>query len=330
MNDVPMKDRTYMVPALRLVISLFVILGLVLVIILNFAEIGEFVRILKNASLVPIAIAILLQIATYASAGAVWYTVIKTSNYLMKTRDLMAISVKQLVVDQIIPAGGIAGNAFVWREIKKYGLPNWLSFEVVFVDIIAYHLSYSLMTLIAIAIFWSQENSTPILAGAVTLYFIISITVTSFIFLIVSHKIEYAPAWLKRRKLVANIILITRDISKERVLSLGLISRASFFRISIFILDTLTLFLVIRALGSALGLTEVFAVFILASIMGTVSFMPGGIGGFEAGSTIALLIFGQSFETALAVTVVFRGLTLWLPIIPGLYIARNEFKFRSH
>jgi hypothetical protein len=39
-----------------------------------------------------------------------------------------------------------------------------------------------------------------------------------------------------------------------------------------------------------------------------------------------LRLFGVPFEAALSATLLFRGLTLWLPLIPGGLLLRQEMK----
>ena len=61
-----------------------------------------------------------------------------------------------------------------------------------------------------------------------------------------------------------------------------LLLRATVLQLSIFLLDAATLWVLIRALGVAPSPGAVFASFMLASLLRTVGFMPGGLGTFEA------------------------------------------------
>jgi uncharacterized membrane protein YbhN (UPF0104 family) len=51
--------------------------------------------------------------------------------------------------------------------------------------------------------------------------------------------------------------------------------------------------------------------------------VPLGLGAFEGTSTAMLRLFGVPFEAALAATLLLRGFTLWLPLLPGLVITRR-------
>jgi uncharacterized membrane protein YbhN (UPF0104 family) len=67
-----------------------------------------------------------------------------------------------------------------------------------------------------------------------------------------------------------------------------------------------------------------FVALAIATIAGVFSFLPGGVGSFEAGSTATLALLGVPVEAALTGTLLLRGLTLWLPLVPGLVLARGD------
>ena len=51
--------------------------------------------------------------------------------------------------------------------------------------------------------------------------------------------------------------------------------------------------------------------------------IPLGLGTFEAACGGMLSLLGVAIETALAATLLLRGFTFWLPILPGLWLARR-------
>ena len=64
--------------------------------------------------------------------------------------------------------------------------------------------------------------------------------------------------------------------------------------------------------------------FVIASVAGAITLLPGGIGSFEAGAIGTLLLLGVPLEGAVAGTLMFRGFSLWLPLVPGLLMARKD------
>ena len=59
-----------------------------------------------------------------------------------------------------------------------------------------------------------------------------------------------------------------------------------------------TLVTLMRISNYSAGIIIAFVAIIIATITGTVSFLPGGMGGFEAGSVMVLVLFKVPIEVA--------------------------------
>ena len=94
--------------------------------------------------------------------------------------------------------------------------------------------------------------------------------------------------------------------------------------LGVFALDALTLWLEFRALGDAPAIWVPFVSFIMASMAATLGPVPLGLGTFEAACVGMLSLLGVAIEAALAATLLLRGLTFWLPMVPGLWLAKRE------
>jgi uncharacterized membrane protein YbhN (UPF0104 family) len=68
----------------------------------------------------------------------------------------------------------------------------------------------------------------------------------------------------------------------------------------------------------------VFSSFMLSSLARSLGILPGGIGTFEAASVATLHLVGAPFAAALTATLLFRGLSFWIPLVPGMILARRE------
>jgi hypothetical protein len=92
----------------------------------------------------------------------------------------------------------------------------------------------------------------------------------------------------------------------------------------IFLLDAATLWCTGQAVGLNVDVGSSFMSFILASVVATLSPIPLGLGSFEGTCTGLLHLMGGGLEASLAATLILRGLTLWLPMLPGLVMIRGE------
>jgi uncharacterized protein (TIRG00374 family) len=95
-------------------------------------------------------------------------------------------------------------------------------------------------------------------------------------------------------------------------------------QLGIFMLDAVTLWLAFNSIGVVPEIWVVFVSFAIASMAATIGPIPVGLGTFEATSVGMLSFLGVSIEAALAGTLLLRGLTFWLPMIPGIWLARRE------
>jgi uncharacterized membrane protein YbhN (UPF0104 family) len=82
----------------------------------------------------------------------------------------------------------------------------------------------------------------------------------------------------------------------------------------------------LRAIGQEAPVTGVFASFMIASVTAMIGPVPLGLGVFEGASVAALHLVGVELEAALTATLLLRGFTFWLPMLPGLWLARRELR----
>ncbi|WP_192583191.1 lysylphosphatidylglycerol synthase transmembrane domain-containing protein [Streptomyces albicerus] len=77
----------------------------------------------------------------------------------------------------------------------------------------------------------------------------------------------------------------------------------------------------IRAFGSddtpAISIASVAVVFLAGNALGSAAPTPGGVGAVEATLTVGLIAVGLPSEVAAPAVLLYRLLTLWLPVLPG-------------
>jgi P-type Mg2+ transporter len=93
--------------------------------------------------------------------------------------------------------------------------------------------------------------------------------------------------------------------------------------------STDTMGTLVWALGGHISPTAVFTSFMLASVFRSLGIAPGGLGSFEAASVLTLCAAGCSLPIALSATMLFRGLSFWLPMLPGFWLSRRIMRPRA-
>jgi uncharacterized membrane protein YbhN (UPF0104 family) len=74
------------------------------------------------------------------------------------------------------------------------------------------------------------------------------------------------------------------------------------------------------ALGADISPVQALIIFTLGMAIGTATPTPGGLGGVEAGLVAGCVAYGLEASTALAVVLLYRLLSYWLPLLPGFLI----------
>lgn len=103
----------------------------------------------------------------------------------------------------------------------------------------------------------------------------------------------------------------------------GVLAHTTLAQVAIFLCDAVTVWALVRALGVDPAIEPVFASFMLSTLFRSLGVLPGGLGSFEAASIVTLKLAGVPTAIALSATLLFRVLSFWLPMLPGLWYAHR-------
>ena len=138
------------------------------------------------------------------------------------------------------------------------------------------------------------------------------------------------PARLRRFKTVETLRGSIAGAPHDVIFDPWILARAGAWRLLILFLDGATLAAALAAIGHPLAIQDACLVTVLASAAASVSFLPGGLGSYEALSIALLISLGAPLEAAASATLLMRGFSFWLPMLPGLWFARKELAARAH
>lgn len=110
------------------------------------------------------------------------------------------------------------------------------------------------------------------------------------------------------------------EADRDLLHSPSLLACAAVLRTCNFALDGLTLWACLAAVGHAPPAADAVAAYTVGALARTLGVIPGGLGTFEGGTIGGLALFGVPVEPGLAATLLFRGLSFWLPMLPGLWL----------
>lgn len=312
------------IPRTTLLIGFLLLIVLVIFVFRHLGDASSFVSLLGQVEPRWLPLVILLQLATYGCVGMAWNTILRTGGQRVRLRELSRMAVEKLSVDQLVPAVGLSGNLVVFQAMKRSGIPHARALETILVNILAHYIAYAWVALAAWITLWRFHDTTSLTLSLLGGFAAIVLTVPVGIIWWMARKDRPLPAWMGRIRSLRRMHADIREVSPDRVFAPFLLVIATLLNLSIFLLDAGTLWACLRAVGQEVHFLTTFVALVMASIAATLSLLPGGVGGFEAGAVAVLHMLGVPVEAALAGTLLLRGFTLWLPLIPGIMFARRD------
>lgn len=266
---------------------------------------------IASADLAYICLAVVFVAVTYLAAAASYYFI---AYFKLKYWRTVLVQVADGFTNRLLPAGagGLATNALYLikqgHNKTKAGYVAGLDNLIGFVGHIA--------LLIVLLIF----NSVPVSSLFTVHVSSRSLGVAAIVILLV------LVVFIAVRQL--------RRVTSHAVVSIGEVTAyalrhpAKFFlaltsSVAVTASYSLALYACCLALNVHLSVLQVFFVLSAGVVSSVITPTPGGVGGVEAGLVAALVAVGVDAHQALSVALVYRMLTYWLPILPGLV----AFKF---
>jgi len=300
------------------------LLAVVVLVVTHVAEEHELARLFREAQPVWLLAAGALQALTYVCAAAVWQRALAHRGIAVRLRPLVPLGLAKLFTDQVVPSAGMSGTLLVVRGLERRGVSRTAAVAAMLTGLVAFYLGYLLATLASVGILWRHGELRLVILLPAAALGLLAIGLPLAMLALRRQAARLPLRRLERWPGARDVAAALRDAPPGSFFAPRLLAETTLLQLSIFLLDALTLAVTLRALARPVHFTLVFASFVMASVVSTLSWVPGGLGTFE-GSCVALLhLHGVSVETALAATLLLRGLTFWLPMIPGFALARRE------
>ncbi len=115
------------------------------------------------------------------------------------------------------------------------------------------------------------------------------------------------------------------DLLRSPLLMTGM----TLFQATVILPDAATLWIMLLAVGQQASFWVAFPGFVLASMAAMIGPIPFGLGTFETTCVAVLHMLGVPISAALTATLLLRGFSLWLPMLPGMWLAKRELSHNA-
>lgn len=322
---------TYIGFYLLLVIALYVIA-------LHFAEFQEVLVVLKRAKPGWIAVALILQILTYAAAGMAMRQILHTLGYRFSLWFMYKLDLAMLFLSHTIPSGAFTGVIYMIRVLKRRQVPQSQGTITSLILMATGYVGFFLLIAVGFIftagverdLFPTQTVAIALLGALLFILFADRVIakrqiVGKFIHWILKHT-RFHGKFEKGMKRLQQFI---EEIASGRELFLQ--SKSKFVpptlaQFLVLFFDCLTLMVIFYAFEFNVPLAVIILSYATARFIGAASLLPGGLGSFDAAQIFMLKALGVPLASATLVTLVFRFFAYWIPTPVGLHFWRQLLK----
>ncbi len=313
----------------RVWLGLLLLLALILA-VTHFGEIRHFVALMEQAEPGWLLVALLLQVATYVAVAGVWQRALAHARMRLPLTELVPLGLAKLFSDQAMPTGGMSGTAFFVAALHRRGISTELCMAVMLVSLVAYYGAYLAVTTASVLLLWLHHALQAWIVVLAMVFGLVAVAIPAAGLWLQSRGDRPAPKLLLRAPGLAPMLQAFARVSHGLVRDRALLAIAMTLHGAVFLLDATTLWVMLKAVGQDVSFWVALPSFVMASVVATLALVPLGLGTFEAGCVTLLGSLGVPIEAALTATLLLRGFTLWLPMLPGLWVTRRALDSATH
>jgi uncharacterized protein (TIRG00374 family) len=300
------------------------LLAAVISVVLHGSELRAFGRLLRQVRPMWLVAALSVQGLTYVCAAGVWWLALDHEHHRCPLLTLVPTALAMLFANQVFPSAGVAGSLVVVRALRRRHVPAHVVMGALIVGLITTYAAYLIAVVLSLVLLRVRHAVHLWLLLVSGGFALASFGLPAAVIWYRESLAPKLPAWIARLPAIGSVLDSVAAAPGGMLHDRSLFLRAVTLQFTEILLDAGTLFVLLLAIGSSASPSAVFASFVMASAVSTVVPVPLGLGTFEASLITMLRLVGVPIEPALTATLLLRGFTLWLPMLPGLVSARRE------
>lgn len=305
-------------------------LAVLLLLALRFEELKHFAELTVAADVRWLLFGAAVQMLTYVCAGGVWWLALRHAGYPMRFIAFAPLGLGKLFVDQALPTGGVSGTILVTAGLKNRGIPLRIAFYAMLTGLFTYYSAYLVSATICFVVLYMDHRMGPVLASTFAVFAAVALFIPLSVLAMRAFGQRFIPRWIAGQRIVKILLIEITEAPLAQLLNRRLFLGAFAFQIAIVVLDAATLWIAFKAIGYDVDLLVAFTGMVAGSIGATIGPAPLGLGTYEGSAVAILTILGVPVAPSITAVVLFRGLSFWLPMVPGIWFARRELAFRRN
>ncbi|MDP9315963.1 MAG: flippase-like domain-containing protein [Chloroflexota bacterium] len=320
----------------RLLLGIVAIGALIAVVVVQRHELFEVLRLVRTSNPWWITAAFAVQGLVYFCFAAVYWRTLQLLGYHVRLLSLYGVSFIAIFLGRVFPAGGTSTFAFLLFQLRRRGIPDGTGAVAVTLDGLSYLLGFFVLLTGGFIYLFTHGELKVNQVLVVALLTLAIITFGMYVWGLSRDRALLTQRAISLKKLVARVF--RRNWGDTGVLTFiaelyeGAVligrDRSGFFQLVVLqvvalLLDCLTLLLLFWSIGVWPHFSVVVLGYSLAYFFSTLSSLPGGGGTFEALMVVTMTNLGVESAIALSVTLLYRLLAFWLPLLISSVIYRR-------
>lgn len=293
------------------------------------ARVEQLLQLLREVRPSWLLLAVGLQVGTYVSAGRVLQRALAQQRVKQPLAVLIPLGLAKLFTDQVVPSVGLGGTLLTARGLERRGVPEGAALGALFTSLASYYIAYSFVVAVSLLFLWRLRALGGTILAIVTVFCLLVAILPVVLFWLQGRGPQSVPRFVGRFPPIRDGLRALSSVPASLLRAPRLLGEAASLQVVTFMLDAATLGVMLIALNQHVPADVVFATFVVASVVATLAWVPGGLGTFDATCVAVLHSHGVTLEAALGATLLLRLFTLWFPMLPGLWLARRELRSAS-
>jgi Mg2+-importing ATPase len=294
-----------------------------IVVATHFSEVLALLMLVRKVSPWWLAAALIVQAGTYLTQAEIWRMVARKTGATLSMSLLYKLALSKLFVDQALPSAGVSGTVVVAKSLSGKGLSNGAIVAAVVINTTSFFSAYVVALAAALSIVTILGHTSPLILSVSLTFMVLGAALTAGMLALTPERLSRIPKRIQRWKFVQKTLNDAKNADSRLVRDAWLQVFAAVYQLLTFLLDAATLWVLMRSVGGRPSLSSAFASFMIANLFRTISFIPGGLGTFEAAVVYMLRKAGNSYSTGLTAALLFRGITFFLPMLPGMWFSQR-------
>ncbi|MBI3849104.1 MAG: magnesium-translocating P-type ATPase [Verrucomicrobia bacterium] len=296
----------------------------------RFSEAREFVRLVEKSQPWWIVLAVVFQAGTYLAQGEVFRCVGRAGRFPLRIPTVYRLSLMKLFVDQALPSGGLSGTFAVANALERRGMPRTIVAAAIVIDLVSYYAAYVLSLAVALILAALHGEASKLILMIAFVFGFYGSAVSAAILVLSGRAAPPSLLRVAHFRPLRNTLEFLADADPHLARNVQILLQAGMYQLAIFLLDAATVWILIKSLGVSSSTGGVFTSFMISTLFRSVGILPGGLGSFEAASILTLRMTGVPIAVALSATLLFRGLSFWIPMLPGFWFSRRAMAQRHN